>query len=130
MNLLDGVIEVVDGKLNARVGEKLILLPDSKELGTDSEGREVVIGIRPEHTLIEKPEGESTAVPIDLDLVETLGSEALLHAQLDGNLFVTKVETLGQVEHLNNVDTLYFRPSMMKVFDKKTGLAFDHKPTS
>ena len=126
MNLLDGVIEIKDDKLHARVGKKLIELRDSKELGTDCSGRKIVIGIRPEHTLIEKPEEPSTAVPIELDLVETLGSEALLHAQLDGELFVTKVETLGQIEHLNEVDTLYFRPNMMKVFDKETGLAFDH----
>lgn len=131
MNLLDGVIEITDGKLHARVGGKLIELPSSKELGTDCNGLEVVVGIRPEHTLIEKPEEPATAVAIELDLVETLGSEALLHAQLDGELFVTKVETLGQIEHLHSIDTLYFRPEMMKIFDKKTGLAFDHQePTS
>lgn len=125
MNQLDGTIEVQDGKLFANLGTHSVELPASKELDASHEGRSVVVGIRPEHVMIEPVEGAS-AIPVDLDLVETLGSEALLHTQLMGKPFVVKAETKGDVEHLNQVSNFYFKPDSLTVFDKETGLTFDH----
>ena len=47
---------------------------------------------------------------VNLDLIETLGSEALLHTDMDGMTFVARVETLGDVSHLAGVETLHVRP--------------------
>ena len=125
MNQFEAVLEEKDGKLMANIGDHTAEIPSSLDLGTVNTGRKVIIGLRPEHVLIEAEEG-SAAIPVELNLVETLGSEALLHTTLMGKPFVVKAETHGRVDHLEKVETLYFKPSMMKVFDHETGEAFDH----
>ncbi|MEY8120090.1 ATP-binding cassette domain-containing protein [Falsihalocynthiibacter sp. BN13B15] len=60
------------------------------------------------------------AMPIALDSVETLGSEALLHSQVDDVSFVPKVQTHGETPHLK---ALYVDTSRIKVFGIKTGRA-------
>lgn len=125
MNQLDAILEVTPKGLFARIGEYSIELPSSKELDASNHDQKIVIGIRPEHVII-APDGKSQAIPVDIDLVETLGSEALLHSTLFDQPFVVKAETGGEIEHLQDLTNLYFKPEMIKVFDKETGNAFDH----
>lgn len=122
MNQLEATISSKDNTLIATIGSNTITLPYIPELA-NSHGKAVIIGIRPEHVLLQAS-ATSNAVAIDLDLVETLGSEALLHTKVNGHEFVVKAETkFGDVAHLYQVDTLHFEPSMIKVFDKETGMA-------
>ena len=125
MNQIDAVIEAKNDKLFANISGHSLELPPIRELTAEDDGREVVLGIRPEHVLVAPDEG-SAAIPVVLDLVETLGSEALLHCQVADKHFVVKAETHGRTDHLEGISTLYFRSSMLKVFDRKTGNAFDH----
>jgi len=125
MNQIDAVVEVKNDKLFANIVGHSIELPPLRELTTKDDGRKVVLGIRPEHVLV-TPEDGAAAIPVELDLVETLGSEALLHCQVAGNHFVVKAETHGKTDHLEQVSTLYFRSNMLMVFDHETGMAFDH----
>ena len=82
-------------------------------------GKEVIIGIRPEYIELE-PAEDSSPISVNIELVETLGSEALLHCHFLGKSFVVKAETHGRVEHLHNIDTLHFRKTAITVFDKQT----------
>ncbi len=85
-------------------------------------GRDVVVGIRPEHvTLAEGP--QTTAMPISLDLVEPLGSEALLHARFGEATLVFKAETQGDIEHLSGVTQVHVPGDLVKLFDAETGRA-------
>ncbi|SNR44230.1 ABC transporter ATP-binding protein [Puniceibacterium sediminis] len=85
-------------------------------------GREVIVGVRPEYaTIVTEP--QSNSVACDLDLVETLGSEALLHTMIAGDPFVIRTETLGNMERLNAVSGFTVEPHLIKVFDAKTGAA-------
>lgn len=92
-------------------------------------GRQVVIGIRPEHLSLNADE-DSSAIPISLDLVETLGSEALLHATVGGEPFIIKVETHGDIDHLQGVSQVYAPKSLIKLFDAETGLAITGQASS
>ncbi|MGV8988729.1 MAG: ABC transporter ATP-binding protein [Cypionkella sp.] len=85
-------------------------------------GREVIVGIRPEYAQITSVP-TAGGVSCDLDLVETLGSEALLHMTLAGEPFVIRAETLGNIARLNAVKGFTVRQDLIKVFDAKTGLA-------
>jgi multiple sugar transport system ATP-binding protein len=123
MNQLKAVIENSSSGPVAKIGDMAIGLPELEEL-KDAEGREVIIGIRPEHVLIEPSDN---CIEIELDLVETLGSEALLHARINGTPFVAKVETHGDVSHLKEVKSVYFQTSQIKVFDGQTEMAYGHK---
>ena len=87
-------------------------------------GREVVLGIRPEHILLEAGADTST-VPIELDLVEPLGSEALLHAHFNNEPFIIKAETHGDVKRLSGVTQVHVPADAVKVFDGQTGMALN-----
>ena len=88
----------------------------------DHIGRNVILGIRPEHTTLTKQKG-ATALPINLDLVEPLGSEALLHAQFGKDQLVFKAETQGSIDHLSSVKEVFVPASMVHLFDANTGEA-------
>ncbi len=85
-----------------------------------SEGQDVIVGIRPEHFSL-KNDGGLPAIPLSLDLVETLGSEALLHATVDNQSVIVKTDTNGDISQLSNVDTVYVPPEKVKIFDAGTG---------
>jgi multiple sugar transport system ATP-binding protein len=121
MNQVKAVIE--DGKngpVATFAGQKLQLakLPALK----GSAGREVIVGIRPEYVEIATPEVKGQ-VGIDVDLVETLGSEALVHGMLAGEPFVIKTESLTRFSELQNVTGFTIAPELVRVFDAETGLA-------
>ncbi len=85
-------------------------------------GRDVIVGIRPEHVTLQA--GETTsALPIQLDLVEPLGSEALLHARFGEDNVVFKAETNGNIAHLSGVGEVHIQSSLIKLFDADTGRA-------
>ncbi|MEP3345787.1 MAG: sn-glycerol-3-phosphate ABC transporter ATP-binding protein UgpC [Litoreibacter sp.] len=88
----------------------------------NAEGREVIVGIRPEYAdVVTQPEDGS--VSCELDLVETLGSEALLHMSLGGDPFVIRTDTLGRMADLDAVNGFTVKPDLIKVFDADTGVA-------
>lgn len=89
----------------------------------------MTIGIRPEHTLIDQVD-QAEVIPIGLDLIETLGSEALIHGHVGSKAFVSKAETHGEITHLKGVSQLFVKKDLIKVFDGKTGLAYGHPGTS
>ena len=85
-------------------------------------GRPVIVGIRPEYAQIVTTPTKG-AVSCDLDLVETLGSEALLHTTVGDEPFVIRTETLGNMASLDAVVGFTAQPDLIKVFDADTGLA-------
>jgi len=103
-------------------GQKMKLAPLEDLKGRA--GEKIIVGVRPEYVKAVTAEVPDQ-VSLELDLVETLGSEALLHATLNDEPFVLKAETHGNASHLNNVTGFTIAPHMLKVFDAKTGMAFD-----
>ena len=85
-------------------------------------GRRVIVGIRPEYAQIVTEPAEGS-VACELDLVETLGSEALLHMSIGDEPFVIRTETLGNMSLLNDVNGFTAAPDLIKVFDTDTGMA-------
>ena len=85
-------------------------------------GREVIVGIRPEYAEV-VTKAKAGSISCELDLVETLGSEALLHMSLAGDPFVIRAETLGNMAKLDAVNGFTVKPDLIKVFDVNTGVA-------
>jgi len=119
MNQFEAEIAAEDGGMVAITQNARIRLPAAKELLGHS-GRRIIVGIRPEHTSVKPVEG-ATAIPVELDLVETLGSEALLHTTVGDTPFVVKTETGGRTDHLQSVETVYVMPRDIKIFDLESG---------
>ena len=120
MNMVKAVLAASDNAPVAEFAGQRIPLPALDALSGKA-GKEVIVGIRPEYM---RPEVENPTVNIELELVETLGSEALLHATLAGEPFVIKAETQGNAAHLNAVKGFNIAPEKIRIFDAATGRAF------
>ena len=105
----------------ARVGEVDIQINGSAAAHA---GRNVIVGIRPEHVTLTE-QGPSSVLPISLDLVEPLGSEALLHARHGEDNLVFKADTNGDIAHLTGITEVYVPAHLVKLFDAETGQALN-----
>jgi multiple sugar transport system ATP-binding protein len=125
MNQFDAIVAGGDAGPTAMLEGTRIALPRLPAL-QGAEGREIVVGIRPEHVSIQKSD-KSSPLPFELDLIETLGSEALLHTHVGTLPFVIKTETHGDLKHLNGLNEAHINPDLIRVFDRKTGKAIGHR---
>ncbi|HEY3955751.1 MAG TPA: sn-glycerol-3-phosphate ABC transporter ATP-binding protein UgpC [Streptosporangiaceae bacterium] len=86
MNLYDAVLG--EGSRSFKLGSQEISLPDTKVLQHPAlpgyAGKDVVIGMRPEH-LHTANGGPGPTLTGDVDLVEALGSELVVHFTIDAN---------------------------------------------
>ncbi len=105
----------------AQIGNQQLPLPTLPALA-DANGQEIIVGVRPEFADIAVADTPDQ-IHINLDLVETLGSEALLHASLGDDSFVLRTGTLGKMEMLDNVTGFTIKPELIKIFDGTTGVA-------
>lgn len=100
-----------------------VSIPLSRAKGLASAtGQSVIVGIRPEDVLLEAAGGEPS-VPLEVNLIEPLGSEALIHASVGGEPFVIKTPTHGDIAHLNDIRQFHVNVDRVKVFDEKSGSA-------
>lgn len=126
MNQFQGKVSNTSAGIHIKVNDIMFNLPAAFVV---EDGRDVIVGIRPEHLSLTPSDG-SAAIPISLDLVETLGSEALLHATVAGESFVMKAETHGEIDHLQNVSQVYAPANLVKLFDAESGLAITGQAAS
>ncbi|MCF2904220.1 sn-glycerol-3-phosphate ABC transporter ATP-binding protein UgpC [Octadecabacter sp. CECT 8868] len=121
MNQIKATIAAGDtGPLAQFEGGELALAPLADL--QNAVGREVIVGIRPEYAQI-VTEPTAGSVACNLDLVETLGSEALLHTTVGDDPFVIRTDTLGKMGTLDAVTGFTAQPDLIKVFDADTGMA-------
>ena len=105
----------------AQIGQQLLPLSPLPDL-LNSDGKEIIVGVRPEFADI-ATEGTPHQINISLDLIETLGSEALLHATLGEDPIVLRTDMLGNMGRLDSVTGFTIKPDLIKVFDGESGLA-------
>ncbi len=105
----------------AQFGTQTIQLARLPELA-NSKGRDVILGIRPEFVTVATADTVGQ-VKVEVDLIETLGSEALIHASLAGDPFVIRTETVGQMAILDGISGFTIEPHLIRVFDAQTGQA-------
>jgi len=128
MNQVRALVEKDKSDLVASFGGNKLALAPLPDLEARI-GQEVTLGIRPEYVTPVSKDAKNQ-VGLELDLVETLGSEALLHATLMGEPFVIKAETQGKMKNLKDVTGFTIAPNMIRVFDGETGMALagqDHE---
>jgi multiple sugar transport system ATP-binding protein len=84
MNLYEATVG--DGARSVRLGSQDIMLPQAVEVAHPAlasyAGRKIVLGLRPEH-LPAAGNGAGPALTGDVDLVEALGSELVVHFTID-----------------------------------------------
>jgi len=143
MNLYDATVG--EGARFVKLGSQTIDLPDSVRVKRPAlvtyAGKDVVVGLRPEHLPAESPDSAGPKLTGKVDLVEALGSELVVHFTIDANRVlaegavdkdeaaaVRKGEGVARVAAKTPVkpgDTLTFAVDIdeMKFFDTQTGLS-------
>ncbi|GGH52818.1 sn-glycerol-3-phosphate ABC transporter ATP-binding protein UgpC [Frigidibacter albus] len=128
MNMVTArIVEGTAGPVAEVAGARIPLAPLPALQG--SAGREVILGIRPEFVELAAADAPG-AVLVDLDLVETLGSEALLHTTLAGEPFVIRTNTVGRATALDSAAAFTIAPHLIRVFDARTGDALAGQGTA
>jgi multiple sugar transport system ATP-binding protein len=143
MNLYDAVIG--ENVRSIKLGSQEIDLPEAVVLKRPAlrgyAGKDVVVGLRPEHLPAESDQATGPKLVGEVDLVEALGSELVVHFTIDANRVlaegavdkdeaaaVKKGEGVARVAAKTPVkpgDRLTFAVSIedMQFFDPQTGLA-------
>ena len=120
MNFFAGRI-TDDGARVEGKGISLDLSEANRALAGGQTGREVMVGVRPEHLRAEPREGggPTAQVQMKVELVETLGHEVLLHGQLGGSLLVAKADPRGQYD-IDDVVDLHLELDHVQLFAADT----------
>ncbi|MEN8873642.1 MAG: sn-glycerol-3-phosphate ABC transporter ATP-binding protein UgpC [Pacificibacter sp.] len=121
MNMVKARIATSKDGPFAEFGDQSIPLADLEAL-KGADGKDVILGIRPEFVTVAEA-GDPSGVPVEVDLIETLGSEALIHASLQGTPFVIRTGTVGQMDVLDGVSGFKIEPNLIRIFDAESGLA-------
>jgi multiple sugar transport system ATP-binding protein len=102
-------------------GVALDLDGEVRRSAAGQEGREVMVGIRPEHLRAEPREGTgpTTDVSMKIELVETLGHEVLLHGHIGGSLLVAKADPRERYE-IDDVVSLHLELDHVQLFAADT----------
>jgi multiple sugar transport system ATP-binding protein len=144
MNFFDGKLTYKDGKYSVIVADAEVelteiaqkkLLADQPSDGSCKTDRDVIIGIRPEHIVIRygEAEGAHDSIPAVVGVAEPMGSEMLLHVDVDPAIVnvhnsevivrvISHDATIGFIHELKVESklNLVLLPDLLHVFDKQT----------
>ena len=142
-NLYDAVVG--EGARSVKLGSQEVLLPEAVALKRPAlrsyVGKDVVVGMRPEHLRAASPDITGPKLVGDVDLVEALGSELVVHFTIDAHRVIAEGaldkdeaaamqsgEGVARVEAKTPVkpgDKMTFSVDVedMQFFDTQTGLA-------
>jgi multiple sugar transport system ATP-binding protein len=143
MNLYDAVVG--ENVRSIKLGSQEIDLPEAVVLKRPAlrgyAGKDVVVGLRPEHLPAESDQATGPKLTGEVDLVEALGSELVVHFTIDANRVLAEgavdkdeaaavkkgegVARVGAKTPVKPGDRLTFAVSIedMQFFDTQTGLA-------
>jgi multiple sugar transport system ATP-binding protein len=143
MNLYDAVLG--EGARSLKLGSQEIDLPESVRVKRPAlakyVGKDVVVGLRPEHLPAEAPDSTGPKLVGEVDLVEALGSEQVVHFTIDAHRVLAEgavdkdeaaavksgegVARIAAKTPVKPGDKLTFAVDIdeMKFFDTQTGLS-------
>ena len=142
-NLYDATVG--EGARSVKLGSQTVMLPDTVALKRPAlrafAGKDVVVGMRPEHLRAARPDWTGPKLVGDVDLVEALGSELVVHFTIDAHRVIAEGaldkdeaaamqsgEGVARVEAKTPVkpgDKMTFSVDVedMQFFDTQTGLS-------
>jgi multiple sugar transport system ATP-binding protein len=118
-------------RLSGAAGLDLELVPELRGLIGNQDGRELMVGIRPEH-LRNHPRGEgapTATLRVKVELVETLGHEVLVYGRHADDLLAAKVDPHEKPEIEQEID-LFADLETLHLFDAASELRLTHKESA
>ncbi len=120
MNFVSGELRVNSDPVLVSTGGVAINLSGYQFAQPPVNGRKAVLGIRPEQIHIEEKLEASTALPLELNLVEPMGADSLLWGNIGSDPVSIRVGPDDSHRIGEKVD-VYFQPLLASVFDEESG---------
>jgi len=120
MNFISGELRVNSDPLLVCADGVAINLTGYKFAQPPVSGRKAVVGIRPEQIHIGEKLEASTALPLELALVEPMGADSLLWGSIGAESVSIRVGP-DDTHRIGEKVDVYFQPSMASVFDAESG---------
>ncbi|RCK75947.1 MAG: Multiple sugar ABC transporter, ATP-binding protein [Ignavibacteriae bacterium] len=121
MNFINGVVEYIENYYFSLTNNEFkIRLPERfKEKLSCYKGKELILGIRPEH--IYTIDGKSNYVPIEgyVEVIETVGNEMFIYFNLGDNKLVARIPPDNRVKVKQSFN-FFFDTDKLHFFDKST----------
>jgi ABC-type sugar transport system ATPase subunit len=121
MNLIAARIEDRNGRFAVSMGNASFEVPDEHAAACRSRaGREVILGLRPEHLVLSADDADPGVVEVAATLIEPLGTDTLVFFEVSG---LEMVARLPPDAARNPGDRVRIRPDLrrMHLFDPETG---------
>ena len=121
MNLVPGRLDEGGAALLGEGGTRIQLPQAYPELG----GRSLTLGVRPEH--LEVCADEDALLELQVDFIELLGSDSLVHGHIGADKGRTRVTARlhASVKAQNGRTSLRFSAENLHLFDSETGKRFE-----
>ncbi len=126
MNLLNGLLKFESGKYYVKIQGKSFDIPADKQLilkGKNTVEQKITVGIRPEHMSFCQS-NETSFISAIADVTEMMGSEINIHALIDDNDAIIRVErehfSLNAIHQGDNLK-FTFSPKSMHIFSCESG---------
>ncbi|MBA2123943.1 glycerol-3-phosphate ABC transporter ATP-binding protein [bacterium Unc6] len=95
---------------------KILLAPEITEKVSPYREKKIYLGIRPEHISI----GENGQISVQVEVVEPLGNETLLHLRCGENLLLCRRFVSGEIRKIQEEIKISFDPKQIQLFDLDT----------
>ncbi|WP_394233898.1 ABC transporter ATP-binding protein [Niallia oryzisoli] len=115
--------KLLDGKI--QIGQAFIQIPERKMMQLRNQGymnKDIIMGIRPEdlHDADVFVEASTASIiEVEIDVIELLGAENILHSQIAGQPLIVRLDTRSQVKQ-GQVFKLAVDMNKVHFFDSKT----------
>lgn len=127
MNFLKGVI---DQKAVFHIGEHKLNLSQHPYMNSLREkgylGKEIILGIRPEHMIVTQGEPAELYMDASVDLFELLGHVSLVHTKIDDQIVIAKVDSRFMYQ-ANDQIQIKFDDEYLHFFDVESELRIDEQ---
>ena len=126
MNLFDARLIKQNGKYAVELGGYVVELSEEKQanlIANDVEEQEIVLGVRPEHMILDE-----NGIEAKIEVNELMGSSVHLHVNVDGKDVIVIVSTMNmtgaEVAALKAGSTIKigFPANVAHIFNKETGI--------
>ncbi|MGF1758225.1 sn-glycerol-3-phosphate ABC transporter ATP-binding protein UgpC [Photobacterium sagamiensis] len=119
MNMLDGKLVNHDGEIMVEIKDKRLCLSREKQALVEAwVDKEVIIGLRPEHILIDDKDADMQAFILD---IEEMGSESFIYFDVIGKQLICKQINPEKPLNKNKIQSIRFNMDKCHIFDKETG---------
>ncbi len=113
MNLIDVEYTKTGNGITVKLG------PSKIEINDVEPGDGIILGIRPERIQLEPFEG-AVEIDAEIDFIENLGSDKILHIDVGGHILVAKTTKDINMNTGSRIK-IYINKNDIKIFDKATG---------